>query len=167
MDVTAPQTDDKTAGEGQDDGQDDPAVGSDTRARKSRGFTLIELLVVLVILGLLAGLAVPQVLQQLSKAKSATASIALDSLGSALDLYRLDVGRFPSQDEGIEALFERPDGARKWFGPYIKKRDMLLDPWDYPYRYRIPGEHGVYDLYSLGADNTEGGEDEDRDLVSW
>lgn len=134
---------------------------------RSAGFTLIELLVVLVILGLLAGLAVPQVLQYLSKAKSSTAAIVVENLSSALDLYRLDVGRLPTQDEGLDALVERPDNASKWFGPYLKKRDMLIDPWGNAYRYRFPGQHGTYDLFSLGADNTEGGEGEDRDVVSW
>ncbi len=146
-----------------------PATGSPTRAARAgaAGFTLIELLVVLVILGLLAGVAVPQVLQYLAKAKTDTASLVVQNLGSALDLYRLDVGRLPTQSEGLEALVERPDTASKWFGPYLKKRDMIVDPWGNPYRYRFPGQHGTYDLFSLGADDTEGGEGEDQDVANW
>jgi general secretion pathway protein G len=131
------------------------------------GFTLVELLVVLVILGLLAGIAVPQVMNSLSKAKSSTAALAVENLASAIDLYRLDVGRLPTQNEGLDALVERPDDASKWFGPYLRKRDMLIDPWGNAYHYRFPGQHGTYDLFSLGADNAEGGEDEDRDLGNW
>ena len=143
---------------------DSPAPAA---AACAEGFTLVELLVVLVILGLLAGLAVPQVLQYLSKAKSDTASLVVENLDSALEFYRLDVGRLPTQNEGLEALVERPDNAGKWFGPYLKKHDMLIDPWGNPYHYRFPGEHGTYDLFSLGADNTEGGEGEDRDVANW
>lgn len=131
------------------------------------GFTLLELLVVLVILGLLAAFAVPQVLNYLGGAKSDAASIQIDNLGTALDLYRLDNGRYPSGDEGLQALVEKPGDAERWNGPYVKKRESLLDPWGEPYRYRFPGEHGAYDLYSLGADKTEGGDGEDRDLTSW
>ena len=149
-----------------DDSTDSP--DSTDRDGCQAGFTLIELLVVLVILGLLAGLAVPQVLQYLAKAKSDTAAVVVENLASALDLYRLDVGRLPTQNEGLDALVERPDDeASKWFGPYLKKRDMLIDPWGNAYHYRFPGQHGTYDLFSLGADNAEGGEGEDRDLGNW
>ena len=155
-----------------DDGTDSPdspdSPVSTARDGRQAGFTLIELLVVLVILGLLAGLAVPQVLQYLAKAKSDTAAVVVENLASALDLYRLDVGRLPTQNEGLDALVERPDDeASKWFGPYLKKRDMLVDPWGNAYHYRFPGQHGTYDLFSLGADNAEGGEGEDRDLGNW
>lgn len=131
------------------------------------GFTLIELLVVLVILGLLATVAVPQVLKYLGGAKTDAAKIQLQSLESNLDLFRLDVGRYPSQQEGLAALVERPPGAERWNGPYVKKREMLLDPWGRPYLYRVPGEHGEYDLYTLGADNAPGGEGENRDVTNW
>ena len=134
---------------------------------REEGFTLLELLVVLVILGLLAAFAVPQVLNYLGGAKSDAAAIQIDNLGTALDLYRLDTGRYPSGDEGLRALVEKPGDAERWNGPYVKKRESLLDPWGEPYRYRFPGEHGAYDLYSLGADKTEGGDGEDRDLTSW
>ncbi|MEE8560053.1 MAG: type II secretion system major pseudopilin GspG [Alphaproteobacteria bacterium] len=135
--------------------------------RRAFGFTLIELLVVLAILGLLAIIAVPQVLKYLSAAKTDTAGIQITQLGATLDLYRLDVGRYPTQEHGLEALLQRPADAENWNGPYVRKRDMLNDPWDSMFIYRYPGEHGEYDLFSLGADEKEGGEGEDTDVVSW
>ncbi len=137
------------------------------RHRRTSGLTLIELLVVLVILGLLAGLAVPQVLQYLDKAKVDVARVDVENLGATLDLFRLDMGRYPTQDEGLEALWQQPTDARNWHGPYVRKSDMLTDPWQNPYVYRFPGQHGPYDLYSLGSDNAEGGEGENQDIVSW
>ncbi|MCZ6720312.1 MAG: type II secretion system major pseudopilin GspG [Alphaproteobacteria bacterium] len=138
-----------------------------SRLRRSQGFTLIELLVALAILALIAGIAVPQVLKYLASAKTDTAQIQIESLGGALDLYRLDVGRYPAESEGLKALVERSLEAERWNGPYIKKADGLIDPWGNPYIYDFPGEHGDYDLHSLGADGAEGGEDEDQDVVSW
>ena len=138
-----------------------------SRLRRSQGFTLIELLVALAILALIAGIAVPQVLKYLASAKTDTAQIQIESLGGALDLYRLDAGRYPAESEGLKALVERSLEAERWNGPYIKKADGLIDPWGNPYIYDFPGEHGDYDLYSLGADGAEGGEDEDQDVVSW
>lgn len=131
------------------------------------GFTLLELLVVLIILALLATIAAPQVLNYLGGARTDTARIQITSLGTALDLYRLDVGQYPSTDQGLQALLDRPQSAERWKGPYIKKKDALTDPWNVPYVYRSPGQHGPYDLYTLGADKTEGGEDENEDVVSW
>ena len=132
-----------------------------------RGFTLIELLVVLAILGLLALIAVPQVLRYLSAAKTDTAQLQIQQLGLILDLYRLDVGRYPTEEQGLEAMLTRPPDAERWNGPYLKKREMPLDPWGNPFVYRFPGEHGEYDLLTLGADEHEGGEGEDQDVVSW
>ena len=135
--------------------------------RFDAGFTLIELLVVLVILGLLAAFAAPQVLKYLGSAKTDAAKAQIQNVASILDLYRLEVGHYPSQADGLEALVEAPTDAARWNGPYVKKRDALIDPWGQLYGYRIPGEHGDYDLYSLGADQAEGGEGEDQDITSW
>ncbi|ABA59339.1 type II secretion system major pseudopilin GspG [Nitrosococcus oceani] len=133
----------------------------------SFGFTLIELLVVLVILGLLAGLIGPQVMKYLGSAKTDSARLQIEDLAATLDLYRLEVGRYPSTEEGLQALVEAPPGATRWNGPYLKKKQVPVDPWGYEYHYRSPGEHGAFDIYSLGADNSEGGEGEDQDIVSW
>lgn len=134
---------------------------------KGKGFSLIELLVVLAILGLLAGLVGPQVMKFLGGSKTKTAKLQIEDLGAALDLYRLEVGRYPNSSEGLSALVEKPGDAPNWNGPYLKKTQLPKDPWGYDYQYRAPGEHGAYDLYSLGNDNAEGGEGEAQDLVSW
>lgn len=133
----------------------------------SQGFTLIELLVVLAIIGLLAGLVGPQVMKHLGESKTKAARLQIEELASALDTYRLDVGRYPSTDEGLTALIEAPDAARNWNGPYLRKKKIPLDPWNNPYRYTSPGEHGKFDLFTLGADNSDGGNSEDQDVVSW
>ncbi len=132
-----------------------------------RGFTLIELLVVLVILGLLAGLVGPQVLKHLGKANTDTARLQIENLSTTLDAYRLEVGRYPTTAEGLQALVQAPPGATRWNGPYLKKSTIPKDPWGGDYHYRAPGQHGPFDLYSLGADNAEGGEGENQDVVSW
>jgi general secretion pathway protein G len=134
---------------------------------KVRGFTLIELLVVLVILGLLAGLVGPRVLKYLGGAKTDTAALQIDELGAGLDLFHLEVGRYPTTDEGLVALSTEPTGVDNWNGPYLKKKDIPDDPWGNSYHYRAPGENGDYDLYSLGRDNADGGDGEDADVVSW
>lgn len=131
------------------------------------GFTLIELLVVLVILGLLAGLVGPQVLRHLGGAKSDTAQLQISELGAGLDLFHLEVGRYPNSSEGLQALVEAPPSVNNWHGPYLKKSTLPKDPWGNEYLYQFPGEHGPYDLYSYGADNAEGGEGDNRDIVSW
>lgn len=135
--------------------------------RRNRGFTLIELLVVLVILGLLAGLVGPRVLNYLGGAKSDTAQLQIAEFGAGLDLFHLEVGRYPTTEEGLAALSNEPTGVDNWNGPYLKKKDVPDDPWGNAYRYRSPGENGDYDLYSLGRDDADGGEDEDADVVSW
>ncbi len=136
-------------------------------AAVAAGFTLLELLVVLVILGLLAAFAVPQVMNYLGGARSDAANIQISNLSTALDLYRLDVGRYPSTEEGLTSLVTPPSGADRWNGPYVKKQESLIDPWGERYGFRSPGRYGAYDLFSLGADNAEGGDGEDRDLTSW
>ena len=143
---------------------------SDKRIRpmgRWAGFTLIELLVVLVILGLLAGLVGPQVMKYLSSASSDTARLQIENLSNALEGYRIEVGRYPTTEEGLEALVEAPPGATRWNGPYLKKSVIPQDPWGNEYNYRSPGEHGPFDIYSLGSDNAPGGEGESRDIVSW
>ena len=135
---------------------------------KSRaGFTLIELMVVMIILGLLAALVVPKMFNKLGTAKTNAAYAQIELLGTALDSFRLDVGRYPTTAEGLEALIMQTSGAEEWNGPYLKKTEIPLDPWKNPYVYESPGKQGDYDLYSLGADKAEGGEGENRDIVSW
>ncbi len=133
----------------------------------TRGFTLIELLVVLAILGLLASLVGPRVMKYFGGAKSDSARLQIENLASTLDMYRLEVGRYPTNEEGLVALVEAPASAERWNGPYLKKKQVPRDPWGYEFHYRNPGEHGDFDLYTLGADNKEGGEDEDRDIGNW
>ena len=134
---------------------------------KARGFTLIELLVVLVILGLLAGLVGPQVMKYLGDSKTKTAKLQIEDMSAALDLYRLEVGRYPNNQEGLEALVSAPSGATNWNGPYLRKKVLPKDPWGYDYQYKYPGENSEFDLFSLGADNSQGGDGEASDVVSW
>lgn len=131
------------------------------------GFTLLELLVVLGIVVMLAGLVGPRVLAYFSEAKSQTAQVQISNISSALELYYLDAGAYPSQDVGLQGLIEKPADAERWNGPYLKKAAGLLDPWGKPYRYRFPGEHGEFDIYSLGLDGAEGGDGENADVTSW
>jgi general secretion pathway protein G len=134
--------------------------------RKAGGFTLIELVVVILIIGLLAGLVAPQVMKQFSKATQSTAKEQIANFETALDAFRLDVSRYPTTEEGLKALNEKPSGAEGWAGPYLKKV-IPLDPWGKPYFYKCPGDHGEYDLWSYGRDKAEGGTGEDQDVTSW
>ncbi len=135
------------------------------RARQG-GFTLIEILIVVFIIGLLAALVGPQLFKRVGGAKQKMARTQIEVLGTALDTYRLDVGQYPSSDQGLAALVTQPDGIETWDGPYLRK-EVPADPWGSPYIYRSPGEHGEYDLLSLGADKAEGGEGENQDVASW
>jgi general secretion pathway protein G len=128
---------------------------------------LIELLVVLVILGLLAALVGPRVINYLGGARSDSARLQIEAFRSALDLYRIDSGSYPSTQQGLEALVRNPGNARGWRGPYIDATRVPADPWGNAYVYRAPGEHGAYDLLSLGADSAPGGTGEDADVTSW
>ena len=131
---------------------------------RQRGMTLVELLVVLVILGLLAGLVGPQVLNQLGGAKSKTAAVQIKDLEQGAELFKLDVGRYPSQQEGLQALVEKPADAPGWNGPYLKEQRIPLDPWGHPYHYQFPDAKGALRIYSYGADNAEGGDGENADI---
>ena len=131
------------------------------------GFTLIELLVVLTILGLLVGLVGPRVMSALGSSKTKTAGTQVAHLGTTLEMFYIDAGRYPNTNEGLQALVEQPGDVKNWNGPYLKKSQVPKDPWGFEYEYRSPGEHGAVDIWSLGADNREGGEGEDQDVKSW
>jgi general secretion pathway protein G len=122
-----------------------------------QGFTLVEMLVVIAIIGLIMGLIGPRVLNYLSESKVKAAKIQMQSFSSALDLFNLDAGRYPSTAEGLTALVRRTPGVAAWNGPYLKGGNVPNDPWNNPYTYRAPGEHGAYDIVSLGSDGQEGG----------
>lgn len=133
---------------------------------RARGFTLLELLVVIVIIGLLAGYVGPKYFSQVGKSQVQVARAQIDGLEKALDLYRLDTGHYPSTEQGLQALVEKPANEPKWREAYLKK-GLPLDPWDKPYQYKAPGEHGEYDLWSWGKDGKPGGSGEDADVTSW
>ena len=131
------------------------------------GFTLVEMLVVISIIGLIMALVGPRVLNYLSESKTKTAKIQIQSFSSSLDLFFLDVGRFPSSSEGLTALVQRPGSFASWNGPYLKGTTVPADPWGHPYVYRAPGQHGAYDIISYGADGQEGGTGAAGDVTSW
>ena len=133
------------------------------RSGRNSGFTLIELLVVLAILTLLAGLVGPKVLDKLGGAKSKTAALQISEIEKALELYKLDVGRFPSTEEGLDALVTKPASAAGWTSAYVKG-GVPTDPWGKPYKYANPGQNGGIDIVSLGADGAAGGEGENADI---
>jgi general secretion pathway protein G len=134
--------------------------------RKQEGFTLVELIVVVIIIGLLSGLVLPQFIRQSERATARAAKAQIELLGTALDTFRLDVGRYPTTQEGLQALTQKPGGVDRWDGPYLRK-EVPNDPWGRPYIYKSPGDHGPYDILSYGADGVPGGEGNDRDVVSW
>jgi general secretion pathway protein G len=138
------------------------------RIRSSRGFTLIELLVVLLILGMIAGIAGPSVMSYLGDSKAKAAKLQIEEFGNSLDLFKIDNGRYPDSQEGLQALVQAPAAlGERWHGPYLKKKAVPKDPWNNEYQYVAPGQHGAYDLLSFGADGREGGEGESKDVVSW
>jgi len=131
------------------------------------GFTLLELMVVMLILALLATIAAPQVMKHLSKAKSQTAKIQIDALTASVSFFQMDLGRVPTDQEGLKALVEKPADEPKWDGPYVQKADSLIDPWGNPYRYKHPGIHRDFEIFTLGSDNKEGGDGDARDVGNW
>ena len=137
-----------------------------TELRRGRGFTLLELLVVMVIIGLLAAYVAPRYFSQVGKSEVRSAQAQIAALRNALDTYRLDMGSYPSTEQGLAALTARPANAAKWNGPYLQ-RAAPPDPWGKPYQYRSPGEHGEYDLLSFGKDGQPGGSGEAADIKSW
>lgn len=132
--------------------------------RREHGFSLFELLVVLAILALIMGLVAPRVIGYLSRSKTQTASIQLDYIKSALDLFLLDMGRYPSEEEGLKVLVTSAPHLENWNGPYLKDKTVPDDPWGRPFRYRLSGDGREPLVYSLGADDQEGGEGENRDI---
>jgi general secretion pathway protein G len=132
--------------------------------QRTAGFTLIELMIVIAILGLMAYMVAPRLMGVMGKAKPKIAQADIKSLETALDLFYLDVGRYPTEDEGLRILYQRPDNVPNWAGPYIKKAPK--DPWGRDYVYKFPGEHGAFDIVSYGADGQPGGEGESADVTN-
>ena len=136
------------------------------RHKKDSGITLIELLVVMVIIAMFATIVGQRLFRNVEKARQTTAKAQINELESVLDAFKLDVGRYPTTEEGLQSLRSRPGGTDRWDGPYLKK-DVPPDPWQHPYVYRFPGQHGEYDLYSYGNDGQEGGDGENADVTNW
>jgi general secretion pathway protein G len=145
-------------------------VRSDLARLRSRlgvaGFSLLELLVVMVIIGLLVSYVGPRYFSQIGKSEIKAVRAQIDGFEKALEQYRIDTGRFPNSEQGLSALFTKPNNEPKWSGPYLKKAPPP-DPWGNPYQYKSPGEHGEFDLFSFGKDGRVGGSGEDADITNW
>lgn len=137
------------------------------RKNGENGFTLLELLVVLSILGLLAAIVGPQVIKYLGSSRSETARIQVKNIAASLQLFRLDTQRFPTPQEGLEALVKQPTSVPNWNGPYMPDAHAIVDPWGKPYLLRVPGKNGEVDVYTLGSDGAEGGTGEAKDVGNW
>lgn len=135
--------------------------------QREAGFTLLELLVVLAILGLLAAIIGPQVIKYLDSSKTQTARVQAKNVVAAMNLFKLDMTRYPTQEEGVQALVKQPPNVANWNGPYLPQESAIVDPWGRTYLMRIPGEHGDVDVYTLGSDGQPGGTGEAKDVGSW
>jgi general secretion pathway protein G len=148
----------------------DPNKPTDARSRAARsqaGFTLLELLVTLTILSLLAAVVAPQVLKYIASSRLQTAQLQVDNIAAALDLAHIDMLRYPTEQEGLQALLTQPDNVPNWHGPYLKKATALVDPWGVPYHYQSPGQHGDADVFSYGGGKTDGSADETPPIKNW
>ena len=142
--------------------------GKTNSVRNSRGFSLLELLVVLLLLGAFAGIFAPKIFGQAEKAKQKAAKLEIDQIGQALDLYKLEIGRYPTTQEGLAALMTAPSGVANWNGPYLKRSTVPKDPWNNEYKFASPGDQNrPYDIISLGSDGKEGGDGDGKDITSW
>ncbi|MCF6150854.1 MAG: type II secretion system protein GspG [Candidatus Kuenenia stuttgartiensis] len=134
---------------------------------RNGGFTLLELLIVMIIIGLLAALIGPKMIGRVGESRQTVAKQQIEGFSTALEMFKLDTTRYPTQEEGMEALVAAPHGVENWKGPYLKKKFIPKDPWGNDYVYVYPGENGDYDIISYGADGAEGGDGENADVVSW
>ncbi len=146
----------------------EPSDAAPSPTSGEEGFTLLELLVVLAILGLLAAIVAPQVLKYLGASRTQAAKVQIENISAALDHFDLDVGRYPTQEEGLGALIRSPQGVANWDGPYLQRASALTDPWQRKYLYRTPGTHADdFDVWSYGSDGVEGGSGDARDVGNW
>lgn len=134
---------------------------------KCGGFTLLELLIVMIIIGLLAALIGPKMIGRVGESRQTVAKQQIEGFSSAMEMYKLDTTKYPTQEQGLEALVTEPQGIANWKGPYLKKKFIPKDPWGNNYVYTYPGEHGDYDIVSYGADGNSGGDGEAKDVASW
>ena len=134
---------------------------------RNSGFTLLELLIVMIIIGLLAALIGPKMIGRVGESRQTVAKQQIEGFSTALEMFKLDTTRYPTQEQGMEALVATPHGVENWKGPYLKKKFIPKDPWGNEYVYVYPGENGDYDIISYGADGAEGGDGENADVVSW
>jgi general secretion pathway protein G len=144
-----------------------PRPAATASPKRLRGMTLIEILVVLVLIGIVTSIVAGNFIQRGEVAKSKAAKIEIGQISQTLDLFKLEVGRYPNSQEGLQALITAPAGVANWNGPYWKKDTVPKDPWNNPYVYVFPGQHGPYDIISYGADGKEGGDGADKDITSW